>query len=227
MTMPIEFSGNLGKDGKLIAFMGLPASGKSSTVRALSLMLDASVFLEPEEDLWADAVLKRDLSGYFTAVTWFRSMRVPQLYLANGLRVQGQTVFVDSYYDKLIYYYLGKPGMDWLISPDDKYYAAMKLITELDYKYLPNADCIVFLRLSMDNWRELVHRRNRQLDNDQMFLRSFATQDYFLEAAQEYVRSTGATLIIHDQAISSPTVEAQRIYNSLRAKGILDKEEMF
>ncbi len=208
-------------EGKLIAFMGLPASGKSSIVSELSAILSLEAFLEPEETSWPDAVLKRELSGYFTAITWFRSIRVPQLFMANKLRDEGKTVLIDSYYDKLIYHYLGKPRMEWLISPTDKYYEAIKLLSELDYEYLPNADCIVFLRLNFDDWMQLIHKRNRQLDNDELFRESFVTQDYFLDAINAYSNLTGAKIIVHEQTISSPYIQAQNIASTLLAEKII------
>jgi deoxyadenosine/deoxycytidine kinase len=211
-------------NGKIIAFMGLPASGKSSIATHLSSILDLKVFLEPEESSWPDAVLRREISGYFTAITWFRATRVPQLYLAEQLRASGETVLLDSYYDKLLYCYLEKPGMEWLIRPKDKYFQVIKLLSDLDYQYLPNVDCIVFLKVSFDDWKYFVNKRNRGLDNDELFRKSYETQAYFLDAVHQYIEVSKADLIVHQQSITSPFVESQKICEILLKNNIVQRK---
>lgn len=217
----MQIKGESPRMGKIIAFVGLPASGKSSIVKEMSQILTIRTFLEPEESLWPDAVLKRDLSGYFTAISWFRSIRVPQLYLADKLRQAGETIVLDSYYDKLISQYLGKPGMEWLINPEDNYYKVVKSISELDFDLLPNVDCIVFLQIDFDVWMHLVNKRNRVLDNDILFRKSFNTQAYFLDAVYHYARLSGAKVVIHQQANTSPKIEALKVCEILRREKII------
>ena len=95
--------------GYLIAGVGLPASGKSTLLRALAEKNRWECYAEPEENEWASAVDGRHLSGIFTALTWFRSTRVPNLYAANLRRKAGEVVIVDSFYDKLMHHYRQTP----------------------------------------------------------------------------------------------------------------------
>jgi len=39
---------------------------------------------------------------------WFRSIRVPMLLEAQKLSENDKIVLIDTYYDKLLYYYLNK-----------------------------------------------------------------------------------------------------------------------
>jgi len=145
------------QEGVLLAFMGLPGSGKSTTAKALSeLIVGSRVFLEPNERLWPPAVTGRHRYGYFTALTWFRSMRIPLLYLADDVRCSGGIAIVDSYYDKLIAGYLDDPDMRWLMPRDDFYYSIAKGMAELDWAELPDADCVIFLRVTVASWRQLL-----------------------------------------------------------------------
>lgn len=116
--------------GMLIVAVGLPCSGKSSVIRCAAKFCGSVCFVEPEESEWPDAVHQRDRFGYATAITWFRSVRVTSLYKADDLRKNGHTVFVDSYYDKLVSKYLGRRGMEWLIPPADPYYPVIQQIAE-------------------------------------------------------------------------------------------------
>ncbi|CAG8577873.1 13552_t:CDS:2 [Ambispora gerdemannii] len=67
-------------------------------------------------------------------------MRVPMLLEAQKLSEEGEIIFIDTYYDKLLHYYIEKYCMRWLIAPSDLYFEPMKKIAEIDNKVLPNAD---------------------------------------------------------------------------------------
>lgn len=206
--------------GKLIVAMGLPACGKSSVFEHLSRLHKITVFHEPEEKDWPAAVTDRDVCGRFTAITWFRSQRVPQLFAAKLLRDAGENVLVDSYYDKLIAYYIDRPEMEWLISKDDPYYNLTSEIAKADVKYLPNADVVVFFKLNIDTWRRFLNSRNRRLDRHPQFLESFPSQEYFEYAADTYCSNTGATLIKYEQRFSSPDEAAADISQLFRENGL-------
>jgi hypothetical protein len=82
---------------------------------------------------------------------WFRSIRVPMLLEAQRLNEEGEIVFIDTYYDKLLYYYIDKYCMLWLISPSDRYFSVMKQIAEIDKDVLPDADIAVFFEVDKEN----------------------------------------------------------------------------
>jgi len=213
--------------GKLIVAMGLPGSGKSSVIRKIGELTNTKCFLEVEESEYTEVVKRRDIYGSFTAMTWFRAMRMPNLYEAYDLAQQGQTVFLDTYYDKLLSKYIGKDGMEWLITTDDDYYEIIKNITEIDYSNLPDADCIISFELTYDIWLQFLSHRNRELlDNDQLFLNSFRTQEYFIDAAQQYsneqqAKGNPCQFIRFQQEFSSLEDSAKRLLQLLNKNKVL------
>jgi hypothetical protein len=210
-------------EGALIAAIGLPGCGKSSVFRELGKLHQVPVFHEPEEKEWPDAVHKREAVGEFTAITWFRSQRVPQLFEADTIRRSGQIALVDSYYDKLITYYLGKPGMEWLIARSNPYFDLTFRMAEIDRKCLPNADIVVSFELEEKIWRSFLSVRNRELDRHQGLLASFATQEHFRDAAARYCGETGSKLITFKQRISTPLEAAGELSSLLCDSGVFGK----
>lgn len=210
--------------GKLIVAMGLPGSGKSSVFQALAEDIGAELFSEPEEGAWPDAVMNRDLSGNFSMLCWFRSIRVPLLFQADLVRKKGAIAFADSYYDKLLFYYLGKPGMEWLCPSSDPYYHVIREMAAVDWRLLPNADIIVFFDLDLSTWKSFIKQRNRKLDCDESFLLSYHTQDLFWDAVQQLAHEMSIKVIRFTQIKESPYHAALRLKNILIKEGILNDD---
>jgi len=214
--------GTLSGPGSIIAFMGLPGAGKSTTARELSRLIgDSLLFQEPEDSEWPSAVQRRHEFGYFGALSWFRSMRVPLLFMADQARRDGKTAIVDSYYDKLIRHYIEHPNMSWLIPATDPYYPSLLEIADLDTRLLPNVDCLVFLELTPPIWHHFLSTRERAMDLESGFLNSFSTQTPFLNASKEYAARTGAHLLIIEQVVRTPTETAAAILQQVRELGLL------
>lgn len=203
------------KTGKLIAAFGIPGSGKSSTTREIGKLLGIQTFHEPEENEWGMAVKMRETIGNFTAIMWFRSMRVPGLFEADLIRQAGKMAMVDSYYDKLFFEYHDKPGIEWLFEDTDLFYDEMVAISKKDSQLLPEADIIVFFKLSEQMWKEFIGGRKRDLDRDADFLKSFRLQEIFFDVVQEYAKRRNCHLIIHEQSNSSPETEAAKIISKI------------
>lgn len=207
--------------GLLITAVGLPGCGKSAVMSELAELIDGSCFCQPEEEDWGDAVKLRHLSGNFTMLNWFRAVRVPQLYRANQLRSTGEIAITDSYYDKLLAYYLGQPGMEWLIDPKDPYFNAAMTIAKTDWEHLPNADVIIFFEVSVDLWKNFLTKRNRLSEVDPKILESYATQDLFYSACKKLAHDQHMLLIKIDQDALSPREKAEKIREILCAKGMI------
>ena len=197
--------------GKIIAAFGIPGSGKSTTTKEIGKILNIKTYHEPEEEEWGDAVRMRNQIGNFTSIMWFRAVRVPLLYLADEQRKQGVTVMLDSYYDKLFHLYCNKKGIEWLFNSNDLYYDEMISIALKDHKYLPNADIIIFFKIDESEWSKFIKIRNRNLDNDLEFKKSFVLQEAMIDAVNHYCNETGCKLIIHNQSFSASEIEAQKI----------------
>lgn len=207
--------------GIFLAAMGLPGSGKSSVCGSLSRGYNFDVFHEPEEESWPPAVLDRDVSGCFSALMWFRSIRVPLYYKALEHKRRGRVAIVDSYYDKLLNHYIQKEGMEWLIDPKDPYYDLALEVARLDASHLPDADAVIFFEVKYSDWIKQLAWRDRALDRNPKFRESFATQDYFLAAAEAYSARTGAHLLRFKQEFSSPAQAADRLREQLKHEGIV------
>lgn len=189
------------KPGFLIAGIGLPGAGKSSVLQKLAQKNRWHFYSELEEHQWSIAAKGEAVS--FTTLTWFRAIRVPNLYAADSLRQNGQIVIVDSYYDKLMSYYFGKPQMEWLMESKDPYYELTKRMAQIDNEQLPGADLLIFLKVSFDSWRSLIVSRKRQSDLDWIFPRAFPFQEHLLEAAYLEKEKTGCNLIVFENKFGS------------------------
>jgi deoxyadenosine/deoxycytidine kinase len=183
------------KPGILIAGVGLPAAGKSTILRVLAEKKGWQRFVEPEEMFWPQSVKRHEMAGIFTALSWFRAMRVSNLYAADTSRQQGNISIVDCYYDKLMTYYLTQPHMEWLVSPHDPYFETLKSMAIVDQRQLPQADIIVMLTVSFETWKQLIMKRHRQLDMDRVFPHAFPFQSYLLQAVQMECAHSGSHLI--------------------------------
>jgi HD superfamily phosphohydrolase len=206
-TQPIEPQEN----GYLICGAGLPCTGKSSVLRHLAGRLGARYFREPEEARWPEAVTRRDEMGFFTALSWFRSVRVQNLINADDARNHNDVAVVDSYYDKMIHCYLGKPAVEWLLPTSDPYFDAFSEVARLDYERLPRADLLVVFRVSEDDWKQFLRIRHRALDQDEQFLQSFESQEYFIGAARQLEKDQGIKVHVFDRRFidsATPTEDA-------------------
>lgn len=202
---------------RMIAFAGLPSSGKSSTAKALGRLTGSETFLEPEESAWPDLVRQRDEVGLFTALTWFRSARVPHLYAANKIRASGKLAIIDSYYDVLVADYLGQPAFEWLIDRIDPYFSVAELMVRNDWELLPKADIIVFLDMDKATWLEFMRRRDRDFDRNADLDRHFEMQRIMLGACRRAVAEHGGELVVVQQQSSTPEETARRVLKAISA----------
>lgn len=209
-------------NGKLIVAFGIPGSGKSSVFEALSRQIESNIFHEPEEESWGKAVKDRELCGNFTAIMWFRSERVPQLYEAARIKENGDIALVDSYYDKLFYLYMNMDGLQWLFKASDPYYDEMRMVAKKDHDLLPKADCMVFFQVDRETWGKFLDLRRRELDQDQVFLENcFNAQESFLKVAKQYCQDTGTLLVVVDQVYDSPGNAAVLLRQTLDKHNII------
>ena len=202
----------------LIVFVGIPGSGKSSTVKELANLLKVKYFAEPEEEKWADAAKDWKTYGSFPMLMWFRSIRVPMLLEAERLSEEGETILIDTYYDKLLYYYIDKYCMRWLLSPSDRYFPVMKEIAAIDKDVLPDADIMVFFEVKKEDWINFLKNRNRPTDNEEVFLKNFETQRFLLEAAQKLCKEKNIELIVFPCDTASPEDSALSLKKILEEK---------
>ncbi|MEZ4927902.1 MAG: hypothetical protein R3A50_16585 [Saprospiraceae bacterium] len=202
--------------GKIIAAFGISGSGKSTVSREVGKLLKIETIHEFEEAQFPLAFVNRAVSGNFRALMSLNVVRVPMLYIASQKRNNGETVLLDTFYDKLLVLYMDKDGMQWLFNKADPYYKEMKGIAEKDYHNLPDIDCLLFFHVDKETWHLFLNKRNRKLDNEENFRSSnFKSQVHFLEAAKKYCSDKGCKLIVFHQKYSSPKQAAEKVVAEL------------
>ncbi len=202
--------------GKLVVFAGISGSGKSTLAKELGKIVQAQVFSETEECDWPEWIRSPHPYSEFSSYVTFRALRLEALWEAKRIADSGQVAIVDSYYDKITSYYLGKPGMEWLISPSDPYYPVVEQLTALDTKNLPDADLIVLLDVDVDTWLQLLHSRGRFRDRIDGFQDSYAVyRAYLWEAVEKLRLEKNIPVIVYHPKFGDPVVEAEKLYNIL------------
>ena len=201
----------MGSGGLLIAGVGLPGVGKSTLLGALAQKNSWHRLAEPEEAHWPLAARDYTHAGVFTALTWFRAMRVSNLFAAEKLRQQGQNVLVDSYYDKLMTYYFDAPGMEWLIAHDDPYVDVVKQMALLDQQYLPRADLIIFVTATFASWQQRILSRRRHLDIHRVFPHAFPFQEYLRRAVQLESEQSRCRVLPFENQFGSIELSVERL----------------
>ena len=203
----------------LIVGAGLPASGKSSTMKELAKIYETeNLFLEPEESTWPEVLTKGSIIDPINIITWLRSIRVSMLLQAHALSSQGEVAIVDSYYDKLLYKYIGNKDHEWLINSNHKYFDVLQKMAELDFINLPIADYIIFFKIEEETWKKFLTLRNRGLDKKIGLINYYHSEESILNACKYLSNTTHAQLIIYQQDINlSPQQNALEIYNILKS----------
>jgi hypothetical protein len=203
--------------GIIVAFVGVPGAGKSTLCDALARITGAVPLKEPTD--WPPAVTDPGSANGFTALTWFRAMRVPLYYQAMRERDLGRFAILDTYYDKICHYLLGAEGMDWFLSPSDPYFDLYEEIARRDWISLPAADVVVLIYLEEATWRHHIAQRNRALDHDWDVSANFLIQRHFVEAAEKLRDIIGIPLVHFEQDLSSPDDSAVRLLFTLQRAG--------
>jgi thymidylate kinase len=208
--------------GKLVAFVGISGSGKSTLTKEVAQHFKGECFLEPEEDSWPDFVRQKQPYGEFGSLMTIRSIRVHSLWKAWDVKQKGEWVFVDTYYDKINYYNLGKPGMEWLIDPNDTYFDIAKDVTYKDFQSLPDVDLIVFIDIDYESWIQLLRKRNREKDFIEGFQESYSfARKYLLEAIQDLSQKRKIPFIIFEQKIGDLTNQAAQLSEKIKEQGAI------
>lgn len=203
--------------------MGIPGCGKSTLLRGVADALAIPCFNEPEEDKWPQIIAHREQYGFFNSVHAFRMLRLPGLLDAAHIARSGGTAIVDSYYDKLCGHWIGRPGTEWLLNPEDPYFPNFLETAKLDYRFLPDADVIVLIDVDRPSWTKMVEGRQRKLDADTNLLDTFHMQGYFLDAARAYARDrNGLTRLIEfKNAHGDLAGNIRKLSARLRDEGVL------
>lgn len=206
----------------MIAFSGISGSGKSTIAKILAEQLLAECVSEPEEINWPEITKDRKKYGHSTALLEFRQIWAKQFIDANLLDKEGKLVFLDTYFFKISAYYLDKPGMGWLIPPKDPYLPILKELFILDLKHFPDANCVILLDISFENWKLFLKARGRDLDNSPGFLESYELiSRYIREATIQHCKNHNIKLIQFPQIFGDPYAQAKKLQELLIKEKII------
>ena len=184
----------------VIAGAGAPSSGKTTIMGKLASRMKGRLFSELPEKDWENIVESRNVYGKFEVITFLRALRVSALLKAVSLAKETrENVFLDSFYDKIMLYYIGKPGHRWLIDKEDKYYKVLKQVALLDNQLLPDVDFVIFFKVSLPLWKKFMRKRSRKNDERFNITELMVTQEEILGAVKDYCRERGVQLIIYEQ----------------------------
>jgi len=223
-TTLFQYTAYAETEGRVIAFAGLSGSGKTATARELANLLSAKCVLEPEEEEWPEVIGKREEYGTFTMWMGFREMWVPLQYQAQAIKNEGNTVFLDAYFVKIIKYELDLPGMEWLFDRNDPYYNVYRTICDLDVEHLPDPDCLVLFDVTFDTWLNLLATRDREWDRTPDFIESFQqTKDAIETAVVKLCQERNITLIRFQQEFGDVAEQTNRLKNLLINEGIISE----
>lgn len=210
------------ESGKLIVFAGISGCGKSSTAKALAEICHSPCYLEPEQHEWPSFIRVKQPYGEFSHFIVARSIRVHALWTAWDEKIKGNVVIMDSYYDKITGYYLDKPGMEWLMHPEDPYFECAMEVCQLDNQFLPDADCIVLFEVSFDDWMKLLDSRGRDLDNIEGFRESYSRyKSYIADAVEKISKERNIKLVRFEQKFSDPQTQAEELKQILINENVL------
>lgn len=206
---------------KIIAFAGNSCTGKSTMARLLAPHVQAHVFIEPEEMRWSLVSQKWNKYSQSAALLAMRNIWIPMFIDADRLRKQGTSSILDTYFLKLDGYYIGKPGMEWLVPANDPYIQPLKQIFSIDETYLPDVDYVVLFDISFENWEKFVKTRHREWDKEVDLAKTYEpNKKYITQAVNEHCKKFNIKLIHFTQVFGDPNIQAERL------KELLVKEKI-
>jgi hypothetical protein len=139
---------------------------------------------------------------------------VDALFRAKEQAERGEVSIVDSYYDKITSYYLGRPGMEWLISKHDPYYPVVEMLTQLDTENLPNVDLLIFLDVDLATWTQCLQKRGRIRDQIDGFQQSYEMyRSYVKESVERLQAEKGIAVIVFKPVFGDPKKKLRACIN--------------
>lgn len=187
---------NDNRTGKIIAVCGLSGSGKSTLTKLLASEFNADYLCEPEEVDWPLALKKRGTYGAGQALLSLRHLWIEQFLQADKKRCEGKFVFIDTYFLKIVPYYLSLPGMEWLVPSNDPYFSVLKELFEIDQHIIPDVNGVILLDVDYEDWHLFLKSRGRNWDKDPDFLKSYQiTKKYIFDATVEHCNNQEIPII--------------------------------
>ncbi len=155
-------------NGRIIAIVGGPRSGKSFLVDRLSKHYKGVTILEGEEQDFPERI-REDIQQNIRPlerITWFRNKLVKEYFYALNLRKAGKTAIIDNFW---ISYQLYIDALAKDFEGD-----IIRNFAEIDRLLIEWPDVVVFLSLSEKRVRDFIKRGGRGFDNSEDFIQNQA-----------------------------------------------------
>lgn len=189
----------------IIAFVGIPCSGKSTITRELSKFLDSQFYLEPEESNYPNNIKEnfsriKEHGSALNVYKYFRNIRARNLFAAEKKKMKGISSVLDCFYDKIVVDILGNPETDCFVDSKSEDFKKILKIAKEDSLSLPHIDLLFFLRLnSKELHDDFLQERGRKLDVSSEI---YQAQEIFLKASSNYSRKNSTKFVIIEQGKS-------------------------
>ena len=155
-------------NGKIIAIVGGPRSGKSFLVNLLAKHYGGVAMLEGEEYDFPERI-REDIQKNIRPlerIAWFRNKLVKEYFHALEMKRDGKVVVMDNFWMSY-QFYIDALAMDFERS-------VIRDIAEIDKLTLQYPDVIVFLSLSENGIRNFIRRGGREFDQSDDFFENQA-----------------------------------------------------
>lgn len=149
--------------GFIIVIIGSPGTGKSFLAKKLADYIGGVSILEGED--FPPQILEtfRTGKGQFETLLWFRNKCIESMEDAIKLKEKGHIVVMDTF---LLSNELHIPVMSSGFMQE-----VLLKQADIDNKYIPKPDIVVFLDASEQKILQLVSKRDRDFEQDQSFMR--------------------------------------------------------
>lgn len=171
----------------IIVFTGIPCCGKTTTATELAKRTNNQCLFLNEKIEQSSVFDGKGPLFEFQLRLCLRNLMLKNFIEAQEKSLQGKTIILDSYYDKIMHKILGKEGSDFIMNQKNPFFRATYKLAKKDKIYFPDADIVIGIRIPQKNWNELLRKRNRKLDTDPVFHKNtFLLQEHILSYTKEY-----------------------------------------
>ncbi|MFZ2253364.1 MAG: hypothetical protein WAW13_04345 [Minisyncoccia bacterium] len=182
-------------NGKIIAVVGGPRSGKSFLVDKLAKHYSGTAILEGEERDFPDRI-REDIQENIRPlerIVWFRNKLVKEYFNAIELKKKGDIVVIDNFWISYQLYIdtLAKDFEGEIIHD----------IASIDRQTLEWPDLTILLSLSENGIRDFIKRGGREFDNSEEFIKDQALPIHKLHVdffSRDEIKSKNVLIIERD-----------------------------
>lgn len=182
-------------NGKIIAVVGGPRSGKSFLVDKLAKHYGGTAILEGEERDFPDRI-REDIQENIRPlerIIWFRNKLVKEYLKALELKSQGQILVIDNFWISYQLY------IDALTKDFEG--EIIHDIASIDRQTLEWPDLTILLSLSEEGIRDFIKRGGREFDNSEEFIKDQALPIHKLHVdffSRDEIKSKNVLIIERD-----------------------------